>query len=427
MRIFKFGGASVKDADGVQNLVKVLKQVGHENTLLVVSAMGKTTNAMEKVVNSYFEDKNALNSAVQEVIEYHNTILLDLFQTNKHPVFEKVKVLFDEVQGFLVWNKSPNYNFVYDQVVGYGELVSTTILSAYLNKEGIKNSWLDVRDFIKTDNNYRDAMVNWEKTQERISEGVDKGKFYISQGFLGSDDNNFTTTLGREGSDYTAAIFAYCLNANSVTIWKDVPGVLNADPRYFNEAQLLNKISYREAIELAFYGASVIHPKTLQPLQRKEIPLLVKSFINPEGAGTTVGKGTTLEPLVPCYIMKKDQVLMRLSSLDFSFIVENSISELFKMLHDHKMKVDLIQNSAISFSVCVDNKFGRLQELLNLLKSRFNVDCYEGVSLYTIRHFNNDAITSLQKGRKSYWSNGPMKRYNWSLGSDFKSCSRLLK
>ncbi len=400
MRIFKFGGASVKDADGVQNLVKVLKQVGHENTLLVVSAMGKTTNAMEKVVNSYFEDKNALNSAVQEVIEYHNTILLDLFQTNKHPVFEKVKVLFDEVQGFLVWNKSPNYNFVYDQVVGYGELVSTTILSAYLNKEGIKNSWLDVRDFIKTDNNYRDAMVNWEKTQERISEGVDKGKFYISQGFLGSDDNNFTTTLGREGSDYTAAIFAYCLNANSVTIWKDVPGVLNADPRYFNEAQLLNKISYREAIELAFYGASVIHPKTLQPLQRKEIPLLVKSFINPEGAGTTVGKGTTLEPLVPCYIMKKDQVLMRLSSLDFSFIVENSISELFKMLHDHKMKVDLIQNSAISFSVCVDNKFGRLQELLNLLKSRFNVDCYEGVSLYTIRHFNNDAITSLQKGKE---------------------------
>ncbi|MBD0850285.1 aspartate kinase [Maribacter arenosus] len=400
MRIFKFGGASVKDADGVQNLVKVLKQVGHENTLLVVSAMGKTTNAMEKVVNSYFEDKNALSSAVQEVIEYHNTILLDLFQTNKHPVFEKVKVLFDEVQGFLVWNKSPNYNFVYDQVVGYGELVSTTILSAYLNKEGIKNSWLDVRDFIKTDNNYRDAIVNWEKTQERISQGVDKSKFYISQGFLGSDDNNFTTTLGREGSDYTAAIFAYCLNANSVTIWKDVPGVLNADPRYFNEAQLLNKISYREAIELAFYGASVIHPKTLQPLQRKEIPLMVKSFINPEGAGTTVGKGTTLEPQVPCYIMKKDQVLMRLSSLDFSFIVENSISELFKMLHDHKMKVDLIQNSAISFSVCVDNKFGRLQDLLNLLKSRFNVDCYEGVSLYTIRHFNNDAITSLQKGKE---------------------------
>ena len=400
MRIFKFGGASVKDAEGVRNLVKVLKEVGHENTLLVVSAMDKITNAMEKVVNSYFDDKIGLSAAVQEVIEYHNTILLELFKNEKHLVFEKVKMLFDEVQGFLVWNKSPNYNFVYDQVVGYGELVSTTILSAYLNEVGIKNSWLDVRNFIKTDNGYRDAVVNWEKTQQSISNGVDKNQLYITQGFLGSDDNNFTTTLGREGSDYTAAIFAYCLNANSVTIWKDVPGVLNADPRYFKETQLLNKISYREAIELAFYGASVIHPKTLQPLQRKEIPLLVKSFINPKGNGTTVGKGTTLDPQVPCYIMKKDQVLMRLSSLDFSFIVENSISELFKMLHDHKMKVDLIQNSAISFSVCVDNKFGQLQELLNLLKSRFNVVCHEGVSLYTIRHFNADAIDSLQNGKE---------------------------
>ncbi len=400
MRIFKFGGASVKDAEGVQNIVKVLKEVGHENTLLVVSAMGKSTNAMEKVVNSYFEDKNGLSTAIHEVIDYHNSILQELFKNEKHLVFEKVKLLFDEVQGFLAWNKSPNYNFVYDQVVGYGELVSTTIISAYLNEDGIENSWLDVRDFIKTDNSYRDAMVSWEKTQQSISEGVDKNQLYITQGFLGSDDNNFTTTLGREGSDYTAAIFAYCLNANSVTIWKDVPGVLNADPRYFDETQLLNQISYREAIELAFYGASVIHPKTLQPLQRKEIPLMVKSFVNPKGAGTTVGKGTTLEPQIPCYIMKKDQVLMRLSSLDFSFIVENSISELFKMLHDHKMKVDLIQNSAISFSVCVDNKFGRLQELLNLLKSRFNVVCHEGVSLYTIRHFNADAIDVLQNGKE---------------------------
>jgi aspartate kinase len=400
MRIFKFGGASVKDANGVKNLVKVLEEVGHENTLVVVSAMGKTTNAMEKIVNCYFSDAKELNAAVQEVKEYHNGILLDLFQNDKHPVFEKVKSWFNEVQGFLARTKSPKHSFVYDQVVGYGELVSTTILSAYLNEIGIKNSWLDVRSYIKTNNSYRDAIVNWEKTQECISKGVDKKQLHITQGFLGSDDNNFTTTLGREGSDYTAAIFAYCLNANSVTIWKDVPGVLNADPRYFEETQLLNQISYREAIELAFYGASVIHPKTLQPLQRKEIPLLVKSFINPKGAGTTVGKGITLEPLVPCYIIKKDQVLMKLSSLDFSFIVENNISELFKMLHDHKMKVDLIQNSAISFSVCVDNKFGRLQDLLNLLKSRFKVVCHEGVSLYTIRHFNSDAIASLQNGKE---------------------------
>ena len=400
MRIFKFGGASVKDANGVKNLVKVLEEVGHANTLLVVSAMGKTTNAMEKIINSYFDDKQQLAVAFQEVTDYHTAILVDLFENNGHPVFGSVKLLVEEVKGFLAWNKSPNYSFVYDQVVGYGELISTTILSAYLNEVGIKNTWLDVRDYIKTDNSYRDAVVNWEKTQDCITKGIDKRKLYITQGFLGSDDNNFTTTLGREGSDYTAAIFAYCLNADSVTIWKDVPGVLNADPRYFDETQLLHKISYREAIELAFYGASVIHPKTLQPLQRKEIPLLVKSFINPNGAGTTVGKGTTLEPEIPCYIMKKNQVLMKLSSLDFSFIVENSISELFKMLHDHKMKVDLIQNSAISFSVCVDNKFGQLEELLGKLKGRFKVVCHEGVSLYTIRHFNSEAITSLQNGKQ---------------------------
>ncbi|WP_282142748.1 aspartate kinase [Cellulophaga baltica] len=400
MRIFKFGGASVKDADGVKNLVSVLEQVGYEHTLIVVSAMGKTTNAMETVVTSYFRDKPEVAAAIQDVLKYHNDILMDLFENDKHPIFKKIKELFDEVQGFLAWNKSPKHSFVYDQVIGYGELVSTTILSAYLNEVGINNTWLDVRDYIKTDDNYRDAAINWEKTQENISKGIDKSKFYITQGFIGSDDNNFTTTLGREGSDYSAAILAYCLNATAVTIWKDVPGVLNADPRYFDNAQLLNQISYREAIELAFYGASVIHPKTLQPLQRKEIPLLVKSFLEPKNAGTTVGKGPGIEPKVPCFIVKKNQVLMKLSSLDFSFIVEDSISELFKLFHDHKMKVDLIQNSAISFSVCVDNKFGRLNDLLEILKRKFKVNHQEEVSLYTIRHFDTEAITSLQNGKE---------------------------
>ena len=400
MRIFKFGGASVKDAEGVKNVVNVLHQVGYENTLLVVSAMGKTTNAMETVINNYFSDKTTVSYAIQEVLKYHNDILMDLFENDKHPIFKQVKSLFEEVQGFLAWNKSPKYSFVYDQVIGYGELVSSTILSAYLNKVGIENIWLDVRNFIKTDANYRDATVNWEKTQESISKGINKNKLNITQGFIGSDDNNFTTTLGREGSDYSAAILAYCLNASDVTIWKDVPGVLNADPRYFEKAQLLNQISYLEAIELAFYGASVIHPKTLQPLQRKEIPLHVKSFIAPKDPGTTVGKGKGIEPNVPCFIVKKNQVLMKLSSLDFSFIVEDNISELFKLLHDYKMKVDLIQNSAISFSVCVDNKFGRLNELLETLKGKFKVQHHEGVSLYTIRHFDAEAINSLQNGKE---------------------------
>ncbi len=400
MRIFKFGGASVKDASGVKNLVNVLRETGHKDTFLVVSAMGKTTNAMEKVVDSYFTDRTMLPSVLQEVKQYHQDILDGLFSSNRHPIYDKIASLFEEIRGFLTWNKSPKYSFVYDQVVGYGELFSSSIVSAYLNEVGMENTLLDVRNFIKTDDNYRDVKVNWEKTQEEISKGVEKGKFYITQGFLGSDDNNFTTTLGREGSDYTAAILAYCLNANSVTIWKDVPGVLNADPRYFEKTQLLNKISYREAIELAFYGASVIHPKTLQPLQRKEIPLYVKSFIKPGEPGTTVGKGMGIDPEVPCFIVKKDQVLMKLSSLDFSFIVEDSISDLFKLLHDHKMKVDLIQNSAISFSVCVDNKFGKLQELLDRLKGKFKVVHHEGVSLYTIRHFDAEAIKSLQNGKE---------------------------
>lgn len=400
MRVFKFGGASVKDADGVKNLVKVLEETGHGNTLLVVSAMGKTTNAMEAIVNAYFEDGEDITKALQETVGYHNEITQKLFENSNHPIFGKVKSLFEEVQDFLVWNKSPDYNFVYDQVVGFGELVSTSIISAYLKEIGIQNNWLDVRDLIKTDMSYRDVSVNWEKTQEKVSKGIDRKKLNITQGFLGSDDNNFTTTLGREGSDYTAAILAYCLNANSVTIWKDVPGVLNADPRYFEETRLLNKISYREAIELAFYGASVIHPKTLQPLQQKEIPLHVKSFINPKDPGTTVGKGIGIEPEIPCFIVKKDQVLMKLSSLDFSFIVEDGISELFKLFHQHKIKVDLIQNSAISFSVCVDNRFGRLEELLTLLRDRFKVVYHEGVSLYTIRHFTDEAIDSLQNGRQ---------------------------
>ncbi|WP_293297362.1 aspartate kinase [Allomuricauda sp.] len=399
MRIFKFGGASVKDADAVKNLVNVLQEVGHKDTLVVVSAMGKMTNAMEKVVECYFNDKRNVKETIQEVIEYHHTIVSDLFKNPEHPVYGKLKVLFDEVTGFLTWNKSPKYAFVYDQVVCYGELLSTTIVSAYLNEIGIANTWLDVRTLIKTDTNYRDAQVNWERTQEQVDSLVDRSKLNITQGFLGSDDNNFTTTLGREGSDYSAAILAYCLNAESVTIWKDVPGVLNADPRNFEETHLLEKISYREAIELAFYGASVIHPKTLQPLQRKEIPLQVKSFVKPKDNGTIVGKGNGIEPKIPCFIVKKNQVLLKLSSLDFSFIVEDNISEIFKLFHDHRLKVDLIQNSAISFSVCLDNKFRGLQPLLEELKRKFKVVCHEDVSLYTIRHFNSDSVKSLQNGK----------------------------
>jgi aspartate kinase len=397
MQVFKFGGASVKDAEGVMNLVNVLNTVGHDNTLVVVSAMGKTTNALEEVIDLYFNTKHKLQSSVQEVRKFHNNILLDLFENERHPVFHNVELLFQQLDNFFEHNKSPDYNFVYDQVVGFGELVSTTIISHYLNHIGIKNKWLDVREFIKTDTYNRNAKVKWDHTLKNISSGVDKSVLNITQGFLGSDSNNFTTTLGREGSDYTAAIFAYALNAKSVTIWKDVPGVLNADPRYFDNATLINAMSYSEAIELSFYGATVIHPKTLQPLQRKEIPLFVKSFVQPSEAGTTVAKELALDPLTPCYILKKNQVLISLSSLDFSYIVEENISHIFSLLHLYKMKVSMIQNSAISFSVCVENTYGEIDKLLLHLKAKYRISAEMNVNLYTIRHFTTEAIKDLEK------------------------------
>lgn len=399
MRIFKFGGASIKDANGVKNLVKVLNTTGIDNTLLVVSAMGKTTNAFEKVIKNYFDNKKELQSSLQDIKKFHNAILLDLFENENHPIFKKIDIFFNDVSVFFDRNKSPDYDFIYDQVVSYGELISTTILSEYLTDNGIPANWLDVRDCIKTDAYYRNAKVDWAITQKQIPKKVNKNTLYITQGFIGSDSNNFTTTLGREGSDYTSAIFAYCLNAESVTIWKDVPGILNADPRYFENFQLLNQISYQEAIELAFYGASVIHPKTLQPLQRKEIPLYVKSFSNPENDGTRVGKGIKINPEIPCYIVKKNQVLLSLSSLDFSYIVEENISEIFKLLHFYKMKVDVIQNSAISFSVCFDNTYNNLDKLIQHLKAKFKITCYENVSLYTIRHFTDPVLKQLEEDK----------------------------
>jgi aspartate kinase len=399
MRIFKFGGASVKDAEGIRNVHSVLQTVGYEDVLLVISAMGKTTNALEVVIKNYFEKSPELQSSIQEVKKYHNQILLDLFEDDKNAVFKDVNSLFSELDHFISQNKSPNYNFVYDQIVSFGELISTTIISHYMGFMGIKTQWIDVRNLIKTDNNYRDANVDWDSTQKLISKNVKKKILNVTQGFLGSDENNFTTTLGREGSDYTAAIFAYCLNAESVTIWKDVPGVMNADPRYFENARLLNQISYREAIELAFYGATVIHPKTLQPLQKKEIPLFVKSFINPTLPGTSVSKGADLDPHLPCFILKKNQLLLSLSSIDFSFIMEENISEIFALLHQYKMKVSLIQNSAISFSVCIDDKFGNFNSLKSILSKKFKISYNENVSLFTIRHFDEKAAQIVEKNK----------------------------
>jgi aspartate kinase len=399
MEIFKFGGASVKDAASVKNVFKILQKTGLENKVIVVSAMGKMTNAFEVVVKRYLQDKTVPKENLSVVKNYHLELASELFEDQNSGVFSKVEGLFEELENFLKHNKSTQYDFVYDQIVGYGELASSTIVSEYLKMLIIPHEWLDARTLVKTDSIHRDASVKWTETQEKISDRIKPGKLYLTQGFIASDSNNFTTTLGREGSDYTAAIFAYCLNAAKVIIWKDVPGVLNADPGVFENPQLLNQISYEEAIELAFYGASVIHPKTLQPLQRKEIPLYVKSFISPEGDGTAVSKDQTLIPAVPCFIVKKNQVLISLSTLDFSFMAEENMSEIFRLFHKYQMKVDLIQNSAISFAVCVDNRFNNLNKLIQHLKARFKVTFKPGVSLYTIRHFDEAALKLLEKDK----------------------------
>ena len=399
MKIFKFGGASVKDAEGVKNLAKVVQQQGSENTLVVISAMGKMTNAFEEVIDAYFYKSDTLQKKRTQVEIYHKKMMDDLFEKDNE-IYTQVDTLFEELDWFLNRNTSQRYNYVYDQIICFGELLSTRIVSAYLKTVQLENNWLDVRNYIKTDSNYRDAKVNWTLTQQIITKKVATHQLNVTQGFLAGNDTENTTTLGREGSDYTAGIFAYCLNAESVTIWKDVAGVLNADPRVFDETTLLEQISYEEAIEMAFYGASVIHPKTIQPLQNKEIPLYVKSFLNPTAPGTKVSKGAILVPYIPCFIVKKNQVFVSISTNDFSFMVENNLSYIFKKLHDYKLKVNLIQNSAISFSVCVDNKFGNFDAFYTALKNEFKIEFQKEVDVYTIRHFNTttkDAITKLGK------------------------------
>ena len=395
MKIFKFGGASVKDADSVKNVLRVLSIQGFERCLIVVSAIGKTTNALERVVEFYF-NKSDYQQEIAKIKEEHIQIAKGLFDENHH-VFGEIKLFFDDIESFLRRNKSPNYNFVYDQVVTCGEMISSKILSVYLSDNEMGNQWLDARDFIKTDTNYREGLVNWEETEKNISQ-LDKTKTYVTQGFIGSDENNFTVSLGREGSDYSAAIFAYCLDAKDMTIWKDVPGVMTGDPRKFENVELLSNISYEEAIEMAYYGASVIHPKTLQPLKQKSIPFFVKSFINPEKAGTKIGISTENQ-LLESYILKENQVLMRISTRDFSFIAEDHISFIFKELAKRNIKVSLMQNSAISLALCLEDKFNNVDELETELEQDFNTEIVKNVSLFTIRNARLENLDKLYEGK----------------------------
>jgi len=399
MKIYKFGGASVMDSEGVKNLVRIIESENTNSISIVVSAMGKTTKALGKVAESYLQKSIETKDAIDNIFQFHRSICFNLFENKSHKIFQKINNLERELHNFIDINKSHKKAFVYDQIVPFGEMLSSTIISEFMKTAGISNLLIDARSIIKTDSNYREAKVDWKATLINAKNIIDIDKITITQGFIGSDDNNFSTSLGLEGSDYSAAIIAYCLNAESVTVWKDVEGILNADPRYFENTTLLNQISFREAIELSYYGATVIHPKTIQPLQHKEIPLYVKNFTKSNNLGTIITKGATMEPLTPCYIIKKNQIFISISALDFSFIVEENMSEIFALISKHKLKVNLIQNSAISFTLTIEDKFNTIDQFLNSLRSKYRVKYNIGVNLYTIRHYNENSLQGFEKGK----------------------------
>jgi len=400
MQVFKFGGASVKDAEGVRNFLSTFLKIGAKEVLIVVSAMGKMTNAFENIVSIYFDKKGDVSQKLEEVKLFHLSVLQNLEFQKDHSVYKEVEAVFAALVEFIKRNNSTDYDYCYDQIVSKGEILSSKICHAYLMDNSIDNKWLDVRKCIKTNSDFRRAKVDWDTTCKLINAEVDKSGITITQGFLGSDNYGRTTTLGREGSDYTAGIFAYCLDAEEVSIFKDVQGVLNADPREFKSTELIEKMSYKEAIEMAFYGASVIHPKTLQPLQRKGIPLKVRSFLDTSLPGTLISNGADIKPAIPCFVVKKEQILISVSDREFHFVMEEDISEIFSLLHKFKMKVNLIQNSALSFSVCVENNFNNFKELLKALEPKYQVKYNKGLTLYTIRHFQEIDIRGIEVGRE---------------------------
>ena len=393
MQVYKFGGASVKNADAVRNILPILKQTT-ENTVVVISAMGKTTNALERLTDRYVRgDAEAVEAVFDQVKNYHLEIVRALFNDPGHPVFGEVDELFEHLAERLQEEPSLNYDYDYDQVIGYGEMLSTQIIARYLEEAGLPNRWLDIRRSLKTDHTFREGKVDWELSSELIKKHFVFGeeKVLITQGFLGSNRNNQTVSLGREGSDYTAAILAYILDAGQVTIWKDVPGVLNADPKYFDDTILLKQLSYLDAIELAYYGASVIHPKTIKPLQNRNISLFVRSFRDSGAPGTVIGN-LVYDTLEPSFIFKMDQVLLRISPHDFSFITEDNLERIFGILHANGMKINLMQNSAVSFLVAVNHHKEKLRSVVDALETSFRVSYETGLELITIRYFDEQTI-----------------------------------
>lgn len=401
MQVFKFGGASVKDAEGVKNVVEVLKLFPQQKVCVVISAMGKTTNALERLVNAFFHKTENAETVLEEIKQFHFSICKQLFSSENHSIYTEIENTFVELYWAIEDEPTHGFDFEYDQIVSMGEVISTKIVSAYLNEVGLKNKWIDARGIVQTDNTYREGKVDFDLTEQLVKKQVlplfDNVDVVVTQGFIGGTSENFTTTLGREGSDYTASILAYCLNAQNVTIWKDVPGVLNADPKYFKHTKKIDELSYQDAIELTYYGASVIHPKTIKPIQNKNIPLFVKSFIEPKAEGTVV-KDSNKRLQIPSYIFKTHQILISIQPKDFSFIAEENLSDIFELFSKHAVKINLMQLSAISFSVCCDNN-EKIKALIEELQSLFKVLYNEGVELMTIRYYTQDTIDALTKNK----------------------------
>lgn len=408
MKVFKFGGASVKDAAAVKNVATILERYKEEQVVVVVSAMGKTTNALEELLDAYFHGKDNTMALLEVVKRFHFDILKELFEDTRHPIFEEIHNTFVEIEWQLEEEQMREYDFEYDQMVAVGEWISATIVSAYLKHVGLTNKLQDVRDLIRTDNTYRNAKVDWMVSAENVNRYLkpyfadSANKLMVTQGFVGSTSENFNSTLGREGSDYTGGILANLTDADSLTIWKDVPGMLNADPKWFEETVKLNNISYHEAVELAYYGATVIHPKTIKPLQNKQIPLLVKSFLNPEKEGSVINENSSKDSLIPSYIFKTNQILISISSRDYSFIAEENLSQIFGCFAKHKVAVNIMQNSAISFSVCVDNQKQKIDQLIEELKADYKVYYNNDLLLLTVRHYDEETLSKLLNGKTIY-------------------------
>ncbi len=399
--VFKFGGASIRDVAGIRNVANILEKYAGDELAVVISASGKTTNHLEEVMEAYFKSTGELDSKLAVVKNHHKTLMDGLFQSGD-PIYEETDAIYREIDWIYEARKSDDYDCLYDQLVSLGELLSTRIVAAYLNRKGIPTHWADARKLIITDDTYRESQINWEETIGEVRSSVQpllsQGKIVLTQGFIGSTKDGQTTTLGREGSDFTAAIISYCLDAEKMFIWKDVEGVLTADPRMFKNVQKLSWLSYKEAIEMTYYGASVIHPKTIKPLQNKNIPLYVRSFIDPDAEGTYIGPDVE-EHYPPIVILDGNQTLLHIATKDFSFVVEHHMARLFKVFADLRIFINMMRNTAISFTVCVPNIPDRIDKLKEILEDEYTVTEEKDLELLTIRHYEEEVLKSLTKGK----------------------------